>query len=160
MLIRRMASALSKRDICCGSCLDRKHWFGFSLSYLSSLGPFRTFYGLKFDAVSFRQAPISDILNCRIVNKDVRAISLPDKTIPFELVEPFDFANHSVSFQRDISTFSIHTRYAWKSTSEALVRWRRARETIVVLRRLNLRSKFKAFGLWTSLLRSKKGIPS
>src|SRR5215831_18922369 len=111
MLIRRMASALSKRDICCGSCLDRKHWSGFSLFYLSSLGPFRTFYGLKFDAVSFRQAPISDILNCRIMNKDVRAISLPDKTVPFELVEPFDFANHSVSFQRDISTFSIHTRY-------------------------------------------------
>src|SRR5215471_10960419 len=100
MLIRRMASALSKRDICCGSCLDRKHWSGFSLFYLSSLGPFRTFYGLKFDAVSFRQAPISDILNCRIMNKDVRAISLPDKTIPFELVEPFDFANHSVSFQK------------------------------------------------------------
>src|SRR5215471_19182619 len=134
MLIRRMASALSKRDICCGSCLDRKHWFGFSLFYISSLGPFRTFYGLKFDAISFRQAPISDILNCRIMNKDIRAISLPDKTIPFELVEPFDFANHSASFQRDVSTFCIHTCYGLESTPEALARWRRAWETIFVLR--------------------------
>src|SRR5262249_44671526 len=101
----------------------------FSLSYVSSLRPFRTFDGLKFDAVPFRQAPISDILNCRIMNKDVRAISLPDKTIPFELVEPFDFANHSASFQRGVSTFCIHPCYGLESTPEALVRRRLAQET-------------------------------
>jgi len=40
------------------------------------------------------------------MKKDVRAISLPDETVPFELVEPFDPANHSASFQGGLSTFA------------------------------------------------------
>lgn len=42
------------------------------------------------------------------MDKDVRAVSAPDETIPFEVVEPFNIANHFGLLSIDLCTLRIH----------------------------------------------------
>src|SRR5262249_284435 len=91
----------------------------------------------------------------RIMKEHVWAISLPDKTIPFELVEPFDFANHSASFQRGLSTFAYRLLRPGKyvrSAGEMAACAGNDRRTSSA----QPSSNFNTLGLWTSLLRRKK----
>src|SRR5262245_13902605 len=56
------------------------------------------------------------------MNKDVRTVGLPDEAVPLDSIEPFHFANHSASFQKDNCTLGIHACYGMEVRQEC---WRR-----------------------------------